>query len=341
LRLDAVSFAFTAGRPAVDGVSLSLERGQFLALLGPSGCGKTTLLRLVGGYRVPDAGRVLLGGDDVTAWPPERRGVGMVFQSYALFPHLSARANVAFGLEVQGVPRAERHRRVEAMLDRVGLDADERDRRPHQLSGGQQQRVAIARALVIEPRLLLLDEPLANLDRGLREQMRAALRELQRATGVTAVLVTHDQEEALALADTVGVMREGRVLQCGTPDEVYLRPRCPFVANFLGDANLLPRGTGLLACGGITGQEACATGGWLVRPERVVLGERARACAHVWSGLVTGRAFLGADVLLEVAIEGTTLRVRCRATDAPYQAGEAVLVGVPAEAMWPIPEGAP
>jgi ABC-type Fe3+/spermidine/putrescine transport system ATPase subunit len=249
---------------------------------------------------------------------------------------------VAFGLVVRRVPRPERCRRVEAMLDRVGLAAAERDRRPHQLSGGQQQRVAIARALVIEPRLLLLDEPLANLDRGLREQMRGALRDLQRATGVTTVLVTHDQEEALALADVVGVMREGRLLQAGPPAEVYLRPRSPFVATFLGEANLLPRdrGTGLPACEA-TGREACATGLLLVRPERLVLGERARACPHCWPGRVTGRAFLGADVVLDVVCEGLALRARCRPDEAPWQPGDAVLVGVPEGASWAIPEDAP
>src|SRR5690348_7502076 len=237
LRLADLSASYT-GRPAVAGVTLAVERGSFFALLGPSGCGKTTLLRLIGGYLPPDAGAVLLDGIDVTGWPPERRDVGMVFQNYALFPHLSARANVSFGLEMRRVPREERQRRVESMLDRVGLTESERGRRPAQLSGGQQQRVALARALVIEPVLLLLDEPLANLDRQLREQLRSELKELQRRSGVTTLLVTHDRDEALTLADRVGVLAAGRLLQVGAPEEVYQRPCCPFVARLLGDANL-------------------------------------------------------------------------------------------------------
>ncbi|HMF12834.1 MAG TPA: ABC transporter ATP-binding protein, partial [Gemmataceae bacterium] len=184
LALDGLSFAFGSS-PALDDVSLQVLPGSFFSLLGPSGSGKTTLLRLVGGYLTPARGSIRICGRDVTRLPPERRDVGMVFQNYALFPHLTARENVAFGLEMRRVPRAERERRVEAMLDRVGLSAHQRDRRPARLSGGQQQRVALARALVVEPALLLLDEPLANLDRPLREQMRRELKELQHRAGVT------------------------------------------------------------------------------------------------------------------------------------------------------------
>jgi ABC-type Fe3+/spermidine/putrescine transport system ATPase subunit len=239
VRIEGLTFAYGAA-PVVRDVSFGVPAGAFLALLGPSGCGKTTLLKLLGGYLTPASGRVHLRRRDVTALPPERRNVGMVFQSYALFPHLTARRNVAFGLEVRGMPRAERERRVEAMLALVGLTGAERDRKPDALSGGQQQRVALARALVFAPDLLLLDEPLANLDRHLRDQLRSELRRLQRETGVTAVLVTHDQEEALAVSDLVGVMAGGRLLQLGTPADVYHRPRTPFVARFLGAANLLP-----------------------------------------------------------------------------------------------------
>ncbi len=223
----------------MDDFSLSVPRRTFFSLLGPSGCGKTTLLRLIGGYLPPAAGAVVLEGRDVTAEPPERRDVGMGFQNYALFPHLTARSNVSFGLEMRRIPRAERERRVETMLDRVGLAPAERGRRPAQLSGGQQQRVALARALVIEPKLLLLDEPFAHLDRRLREQLRAELRALQQRTGVTTLLVTHDQEEALSLSDRVGVMARGRLLQVDAPPVLYHRPRNPFIARFLGDANLL------------------------------------------------------------------------------------------------------
>jgi ABC-type Fe3+/spermidine/putrescine transport system ATPase subunit len=269
---------------------------------------------------------VFLRDRDVTALPPEARNAGTVFQNYALFPHLSARQNVAFGLEVRRVPRAERERRVEAVLDRVGLSAEERDRRPAALSGGQQQRVALARALVIEPDVLLLDEPLANLDRHLRDQLRGELRTLQRQTAVTAVLVTHDQEEALAVSDVVGVMAAGRVLQVGPPAEVYERPRTPFVARFLGAANLLD--------GRAVGSASSVV---MVRPEHCVLNP-ASPCRWTWPGKVTGVTFLGADLLAEVACEGGfVLRIRARTT-AGVRPGDAVVVGVPEEHRWPIPE---
>jgi ABC-type Fe3+/spermidine/putrescine transport system ATPase subunit len=251
----------------------------------------------------------------------------MVFQSYALFPHLTARQNVAFGLEVRGVPRAERDRRVGTMLDRVGLSAAERDRKPANLSGGQQQRVALARALVTEPDVLLLDEPLANLDRHLRDRLRSELRSLQRQTGVTTVLVTHDQEEALAVSDLLGVMAAGRVLQVGPPAELYDRPRTPFVAHFLGVANLIdgPR-LGL------------PDGAVMVRPEHCRLGPGAAECRWVWPGRVSGVAYLGADVLADVACDsGLSLRVRARPGEG-VRPGDRVEVGVPAERVWAIPE---
>src|SRR5439155_13403066 len=243
-------------------------------------------------------GRILLRQRDVTRLPPEARNAGMVFQNYALFPHLTARQNVAFGLEVRGVPRADRDRRVDAMLDRVGLTASERNRKPVALSGGQQQRVALARALVIEPDVLLLDEPLANLDRHLRDQLRGELRALQRETGVTAVMVTHDQEEALAISDRIGVTAAGRVLQVGPPAEVYARPRTPFVARFLGAANLLD--------GKLVGLSAAVV---MVRPEHCVLNPDPAAFRWAWPGRVTGVTFLGADLVADVACDnGNPLR---------------------------------
>jgi ABC-type Fe3+/spermidine/putrescine transport system ATPase subunit len=347
-----VRAAYGGGPPAVDGVNLCVARGTFFALLGPSGCGKTTLLRVVGGYHAPAAGRVAIGGRDVTCQPPERRDVGMVFQHYALFPHLSARGNVAFGLEMRGLPRRDRNARAEAMLDRVGLAAGERARRPRELSGGQQQRVALARALVIEPRLLLLDEPLANLDRGLRDQLRGELRDLQRRTGVTTLLVTHDQEEALALADRAGVMAAGRLLQEGTPGELYDRPHCPFVARAVGDANLLgveaAGGDALQLTGGVVLPRCCLAAGGaavpggrvLLRPERCLLGPAAAGCAATWAGRVADLAFLGADLVVSVALPGgSAFRVRCRPTDAgDLRPGEPVDVGVPEGAAWALPE---
>ncbi|MBC7220765.1 ABC transporter ATP-binding protein [Candidatus Bipolaricaulota bacterium] len=221
---------------AVEDFSLAVAAGEILALLGPSGCGKTTVLRIVAGLERPDSGRVLLAGQDATDWPPERRGVGLVFQSYALFPHLSVAANVAYGLRFKG---GDRKGRVGELLALVGLSGFER-RKPHQLSAGQQQRVALARALAPEPRVLLLDEPLSALDAALRKDLRAELRGLLGKLGMTALYVTHDQGEALALADRVAVMREGRIEQVAPPADLYARPRTPFVAQFLGRANLWP-----------------------------------------------------------------------------------------------------
>lgn len=222
---------------AVEDFSLAVAKGGTVALLGPSGCGKTTVLRLVAGLERPDRGRVLLGGREATDWPPERRGVGLVFQSYALFPHLSVAGNIAYGLRFRR--GGERRRRVQELLELVGLTGYER-RKPHQLSAGQQQRVALARALAPEPQVLLLDEPLSALDAALRKELRAELRALLTKLRVTALYVTHDQEEALALADRVAVMREGRLEQVAPPEELYNRPKTPFVASFLGRANLWP-----------------------------------------------------------------------------------------------------
>ena len=239
LRMTGVTFGY-GPTPVVRDLSFAVPAGRFFTLLGPSGCGKSTVLKLIGGYVTPATGRIVVRGRDLTGLPPESRNAGMVFQNYALFPHLTARQNVAFGLEVRGRPRTERVRKVDAVLDRVGLTAAERDRKPAGLSGGQQQRVALARALVIEPDLLLLDEPLANLDRQLREHLRDGLRTLQRDVGVTTVMVTHDQDEALAVSDEIGVMAGGTLAQVGSPVDVYRRPRTPFVARFLGAANLVP-----------------------------------------------------------------------------------------------------
>jgi spermidine/putrescine transport system ATP-binding protein len=224
---------------AVDSVSLSIRAGEFLTLLGPSGCGKTTLLRMVSGFETPDAGTIHLDGHDVTALPPYRRDVNQVFQSYALFPHLSVADNVAYGLRVRRVPRAERLRRVAAAVEMVSLAGMEQ-RKPHELSGGQRQRVALARALVCEPKVLLLDEPLAALDAKLRRTMQTELKRLQARVGITFVFVTHDQDEAMTMSDRVAVMTAGRVAQLGTPADVYHHPATAYVATFLGQANLLP-----------------------------------------------------------------------------------------------------
>lgn len=224
---------------AVDGVSLDVGSGELFFLLGPSGCGKTTLLRMLAGFIEPNDGSIRFGAQDVTRLPPRLRGVGLVFQTYALWPHLTVAQNVAYGLHVRGVGRAEVARRVTDALKLVRLDGYG-ERKPNQLSGGQQQRVALARALVIEPMVLLLDEPLSNLDARLRDEMREEIRRLHAATGLTMVYVTHDQKEALALAGRLAVMDRGKVAQVGTPAEVYAKPASRFVAGFLGDSNFLP-----------------------------------------------------------------------------------------------------
>jgi putative spermidine/putrescine transport system ATP-binding protein len=247
---------------AVEDVDLRVSEGELVTILGPSGSGKTTLLTMIAGLGDPTSGRIRIGGRDVTFLPAAKRNVGLVFQSYALFPHMTVEANVGFPLAVRGLGRAEARDRVGDALRMVRLAGFER-RRPSQLSGGQQQRVALARAFVFEPEILLLDEPLGALDRKLREEVQVELRELQRSLGITTILVTHDQEEALSLSDRIMVLDEGRVQQVGTPEEVYLRPQNRFVAGFLGSANVFE------------GRLERADGGWSIRldgGERIVCG---------------------------------------------------------------------
>ena len=259
---------------AVDGVSLDIVEGEFFALLGPSGCGKTTLMRMLAGFAVPDAGRILLNGQDIADLPPHRRPSSMMFQTYALFPHLDVEKNVGFGLKQQGWDKARAAARVEEMLSLVRLEGLNR-RRPDQLSGGQAQRVALARALAPGPKILLLDEPLAALDRKLREETQLELRSLQRRLGVTFIIVTHDQDEAMVVADRIAVMRAGAVSQVGPPREVYERPASRYVAEFLGEANLFPDGAGFR----------------LVRPEKMTLSPTASAGAI--AGEVAEIAYFG------------------------------------------------
>ena len=295
---------------AVDGVYFALAQGAFGALLGPSGCGKTTLLRLLAGFEHPDRGHIQLAGQEVASvrWslPPERRRVGMVFQEYALFPHLSVAENIAYGLARQQA----REQRVAELLELVGLAAMGK-RMPHELSGGQQQRVALARALAPEPQLILLDEPFSNLDAGLRDQVRAATHDILRTVGATALFVTHDQEEALSLADQVAVMLNGRIVQSGSPHEVYLRPASQSVAEFVGEANFLP-GTAH------DSTVECALGKLLlavpmqgavqvmVRPEALSLAPDARAAAKI-----IDQTFYGHDQIIRVRLaDGTLLAVR-------------------------------
>src|ERR1700685_920190 len=223
---------------AVDGISVEIRPGEFFSLLGPSGCGKTTTLRMVAGFEPPSGGKIMLDGVDVGSWPPSRRNVNTVFQSYALFPFLTVAENVAFGMKYKSVPKSERDKRVAEALELVQLTGFEK-RRPNQLSGGQQQRVALARALVLRPAVLLLDEPLGALDARIRKQLRVELKAVQEEVGITFVFVTHDQEEALSMSDRVAVMSKGKIEQIGTPSEVYEDPATVFVADFLGISNLM------------------------------------------------------------------------------------------------------
>jgi iron(III) transport system ATP-binding protein len=305
IQLDSVSKRF-AETVAVDDASLTVRRGEFVALLGPSGCGKTTLLRLVAGFEVPDAGQIRIGGRRVTgsAWrPPERRHVGMVFQDYALFPHLTVAENVAFGLSG---PRPARRERAAAALDLVGLNGAHAGRYPHELSGGQQQRAALARALAPEPTIVLLDEPWSSVDPVMRATVRDEMAGIVRAAGTTVLLVTHDQEEALGLADRVALMRDGRIVQVDPPERLYHHPADRWAAEFVGAANFLD---GRLAAGravtplGVldpvtapAGDEgACEV---LVRPELVQL--EPSPAGH---GLVVGREFRGHDVMYRVQLD--------------------------------------
>jgi spermidine/putrescine transport system ATP-binding protein len=326
VRLDRVSKRFGVVT-AVREMTLDIPRGEFFTMLGPSGCGKTTTLRMVAGFEDPSEGRVLLDGEDVTSWPAFKRPTNTVFQSYALFPHLSVEKNVAFGLQRRKVGRGETRERVAEELERVGLSREAR-RRPAQLSGGQQQRVALARALVNRPAVLLLDEPLGALDLKLRKQLQVELKRIQRDVGITFVYVTHDQEEALTMSDRIAVMNRGVVEQVADPETVYERPATTFVAGFIGVSNLMPgevisaNGAGAElrldagptvrapdAAGAATGERAHA----VVRPEKLVLaaaGDAARDSRASVEGHVESSLYLGTATQMVVRLgDGTRMTV--------------------------------
>jgi putative spermidine/putrescine transport system ATP-binding protein len=307
---------------ALDGVDLTLHPGELVALLGPSGCGKTTTLRLLAGLEDADDGQIIVGGSDISRLPASKRDMGMVFQAYSLFPHMTVRENVAFGLRLRKVTKEERDRRALEMLELVGLSA-QADRYASQISGGQQQRVALARALAIEPKVLLLDEPLSALDAKVRGQLRDEIRRIQLEVGITTLFVTHDQEEALAIADRVGVMRDGRIEQLGPPTEVYSRPASSFVAEFVGLTNRLP--------GQVSGGQVLVQGVQLplvdpttadgpaialVRPEAVTLAAAGARDSGPLAGTVIAATFLGATSRVTVDLGGTTVMAQLPTADA-------------------------
>jgi putative spermidine/putrescine transport system ATP-binding protein len=314
----AVGYGATA---TVNNLNLAIERGELISLLGPSGCGKTTTMRAIAGLLDLKAGRIVLDGQDIGKLAPNKRNLGMVFQSYALFPHLNVFDNVAFGLRLRKVAPAVLRQKVEAVIAAVGLTGFE-TRLPAQMSGGQQQRVALARAVVIEPKLLLLDEPLSNLDAKLRVQMRAELRRIQRELGITMIYVTHDQEEALALSDRIVVMNAGKIEQIDVPTNIFNVPSTPFVANFMGFENLFAYRAGRLQRDGKSlafadpVPDGTASVGW--RPERVRVG------SGPYSGTVLARGFLGDTVEYLLHTEIGPVKGICNAREASWGEGSPV-----------------
>jgi len=323
--------------PAVYPLDLEFEQGDFLAILGPSGCGKTTLLKMLGGFIRPTSGRILIAGQDVTALPPEKRPTNMVFQGYGLFPHMTVRQNVGYGLRIAGVARGEVDRRVDDMLALVRMETY-RDKLPTALSGGQQQRIALARALIMRPKVLLLDEPFAALDLKLRQAMQEELRSLHREIGGTFVFVTHDQAEAMSLATKVVVMSKGRVEQVGSGEEIYRHPKTHFVSTFVGEANFLKAGrrNGTIEIPGAfrfadPGPDGPVLVG--VRPEHVRLGAAAEAAEHRFRGRIRERLFLGAQVQYRVELEGGDTFTSCL-QDGTLKSGEPVTIGWSAADQW-------
>ncbi len=344
LELQGVQKRFPGGTVAVENFNLAAEKGEFVSFLGPSGCGKTTTLRMIAGFEQPTAGSIAIDGVDITTRPPNRRNVGMVFQSYALFPNMTVADNIAFGLKVRKRPKDEIKNRVGELLEIVHL-TDRGSRYPYQLSGGQQQRVALARALAIEPQVLLLDEPLSALDAKIRVALRKEIRSIQRQLGITTVYVTHDQEEAMSLSDRVVVMSDGRVEQIGAPAAIYNFPATPFVASFVGTLNLLPAtvvqgATGTVRVEGqeINGSKGLSSGAGAVvtvalRPEAVELGEAGGA--NRLRGAVEDVSFLGSIVRTRISMgDGVVLSFDQFNDPAlnPPDVGETITVSFPVEA---------
>lgn len=341
LKYENVSFTYPGAKTGIFDISLEIGRGELLAIIGASGSGKSTILKLLAGFVSPDKGRILIDGNDVSALSPETRRLGVVFQNYALFPHMRLWENVAYPLKVRGMPKADRRARAIEMLGRVGMEHRAEDL-PTALSGGQQQRVALARALVFDPQGLLLDEPLSALDASLRVEMRDEILRVQRASGIATLLVTHDQEEALSIADKIAVMRDGRLVQLGTPRELYETPANAYVAGFVGQSNLWK---GKIAVGGMVETEIgplrCDTNGHapgdavtvFVRPERIVPaldGEPQDFASH-FSGTIAADRYLGPIRRIDLDVPGGLVRLETHLRDAVTS------VRVPADAVRLLP----
>ena len=344
IQLDGVTKRF-GPMVAVNGIDLTVAKGEFFSLLGASGCGKTTLLRLIAGLEYADEGRILIDGRDMAAVPAYRRPVNTVFQSYALFPHMTVAANIAFGLRQENLPRPEIEARISEGLRMVALEGMER-RRPHELSGGQRQRVALCRALVKRPKILLLDEPMAALDRRLREQTRFELMNIQHRLGITFVMVTHDQEEAMGMSHRIAVMNHGRIVQVDSPRKLYEQPVDRFVAGFVGDANFLSATVvsssgqrlalktddglplSMNGPGGLAGGTAVTL---MLRPERIQLGAARANAANAVQGTVENVAYLGGSSIVQVSLtSGKTIVARLGGVP-----GTSVAAGSPVWALWP------
>jgi len=364
ISLNKLEKEFPGGVRAVDAIDLTIPEHEIICLLGPSGCGKTTTLRCIGGLEDPTGGEIWIGDDRVwsegRSVPPERRDIGMIFQSYAIWPHMTVFGNVAFGLQLQKLPEDEIKRRVNEVLELVGL-SHLPDRYATDLSGGQQQRVAVARSVVMEPRVLIFDEPLSNLDAKLREHMRFEIRRLQKALGTTAVYVTHDQAEAMAIADRIAIMNHGKIVQIGTPQDLYLRPANTFVADFIGMTNLLRAEVKQVASGSMMVREVTRgvsfevpqVGGFSVgdsveisvRPEAIEISTgdlNGESRSNTWQGVVKDVVFLGNSVELRAEIDGLELRVQtnssARHSWAELERG--ATVHVPADQIIVVPESA-
>jgi putative spermidine/putrescine transport system ATP-binding protein len=335
-----------SGTAAVEAFDLEVAQGEFVSLLGPSGCGKTTTLRCLAGLEAPTSGIVSFGEHEVTRLPPERRNIGMVFQNYALFPHMTVAENVAFGLQMRGLSPAAARAKVDAVMDMVQLGGFH-DRHPRHLSGGQQQRAALARALVIEPALLLLDEPLANLDAKLRDEMRVFIRSLQQRVAITTLYVTHDQAEAMTMSDRIVVMFAGRIHQIGSPHDVYFRPASRQVAEFIGQSNLFPAEVvgrddarivvrtafGRIRCDGPADIDVGAKGHVMVRPEAI----RITPSENGLGGSVVQRQFLGNIVDYRVTLDDGTCVSAQTIGDGATQVGERVCLSVDERKAWLLP----